>query len=397
MKFLFLKKALNWPRSTGHDVHTFEMARALAGLGHVIGFATVIPPSAKALEGLTLDCGTHALSRRREPSGTGGPTLSYLQRRFIRYWGIDSNWLSATAELVEETPPDVVVAAGLDMLPCLAAVQGPVRVWYAADDYALHHLTQLKLLSPGTWRHAVDTAIAALYERCFARAFDRAWVVSAAEAWAMRFFGGARNVDVAANGVDGEHFCPGDEPQAPRSCVFWGRLDAGPNVQALQWFVRRIWPAVRREFSDASFSIYGFAPTADVRDLAGNGITVVGDVPDLRPEVRRHQVAVMPFVSGGGIKNKLLEAAALGMPIVASPRGCVGLDARGGLPLVVARRPAVWHRALHALWGDSNRREKLGSDARAWVLARHSWEAAARAVLAGLGAVDAEVTPCRSN
>lgn len=400
MKFLFLKRMLNWPRAAGHDVHTFEMAKALARRGHAIGFATVVPPSERALSGLPLELGLHSLASDGRGQGTASigadsdkPPLTRLQRRFLRYWGVDPSWLRATGSLVRQVGPDVVVSANLELLPLLAAVDGPTRVWYPADEYARHHLTQWKPWSLPTWKHLFQAAVAAVYERAFAPCYDRAWVVSSEEAWAMRRIGKARAVDVAPNGVDAEYFQPRDEAKVSRSCVFWGRLDSGPNVDAVTWFCRRVWPRVKQQIPDASLSLYGFSPTQAVLDLERFGVRVVADAPDLRGEVSRHEVAIMPFVSGGGIKNKLLEAAALGLPIVATPRACQGLNFQGGPPLVQVKRPREWVAALLALWRDAGLRDRLGRAARSWVVEKHTWDAAARNVLAGLNGLSSPVRP----
>src|SRR5262249_19852526 len=154
----------------------------------------------------------------------------------------------------------------------------------------------------------------------FASCVDRAWVVSETERRAMRWLAGIGNVDVIANGVDDDHFRPLRVGQRPRTCVFWGRLDFGPNLQALPWFCKQVWPGPRRSPPDARFTIYGRCPTEAAGTLAqADGIELVPDLPDLRAAVSRHQVVVLPFVSGGGIKNKLLEAAALGKAIVCTP------------------------------------------------------------------------------
>ncbi len=92
----------------------------------------------------------------------------------------------------------------------------------------------------------------------------------------------------------------------------------------------------------------------------------------------------MPLVSGGGIKNKLLEAAALGMAIVSTPQGCAGLRPRKGLPIAIAVSPEQWVRALIRIWNEPGQRGRLGAAARSWVLERHTWKAAAAAALAGL-------------
>ena len=174
-------------------------------------------------------------------------------------------------------------------------------------------------------------------------------------------------------------------PQQEQSCVFWGRLDFGPNVQALEWFCRHVWPALRRRVPDAAFTIYGFQPTPPSRLWHSSpGIRLIPDLPDLRDEVARHQVVVLPFVSGGGIKNKLLEAASMGKAVVCSPRAFLGLRTGKGLPLVQARRPAEWVEAVRSLWSDPDRRRQLGANARQWVLDAHTWDAAARTAVAGL-------------
>jgi glycosyltransferase involved in cell wall biosynthesis len=226
-----------------------------------------------------------------------------------------------------------------------------------------------------------------LYERAYAPLLDRVWLVTEADRRAMRLVAGSGRLDVLPNGVDAAYFAPRELPQHDRSCTFWGRLDFGPNVQALEWFCRRVWPAVRRESPGARFAVYGFRPNDAVRAVTGrDGIELIPDLPDLRDEVARHPVVVLPFVSGGGIKNKLLEAAAMGKPVVCSPRACGGLRVGAKPPLRLARSVGDWIRELRALWDDPTERGRAGSAARQWVIESHTWDTAAREALAGLGA-----------
>jgi glycosyltransferase involved in cell wall biosynthesis len=108
------------------------------------------------------------------------------------------------------------------------------------------------------------------------------------------------------------------------------------------------------------------------------------DVPDLRSVVRQHEVVVLPFVSGGGIKNKLLEAAAMGQAIVCTPKATRGL--RAAPPLMVASSASDMSHTILNLWNDAARRRELGESARAWVTEHHTWEAAARQAMGGLAA-----------
>jgi glycosyltransferase involved in cell wall biosynthesis len=385
---LFVKEALSWPRSSGQDVHSYHMMRALAQLGHTVGLLTLKEATPQAVQGLTLD---EQRTFDTVPLGIGElafrARLTRLQERFRSYWGVEARHVAAVGQAAKDFKADAVIAVGLGVLPYFAAVDGPLRVWYAADEWAWHHLSQARPWRPGSWGHLRQALVKGLYERAYRRVLDRVWVVSDADARAMRWVSGVPDVAVIANGVDAEHYRPVLGPTHERSCVFWGRLDFGPNVQALQWFCRRVWPALRQQVPDARFTIYGFHPTEAVQALANMaGVKLVPDLPDLRAEVCRHAVAVFPFVSGGGIKNKLLEAAGMGLAIVGSPRAAAGTDVVGTPPFITVRRPGRWVHEIQALWGDGERRRRLGEAARQWVTARHSWPAAAERAVASLQA-----------
>jgi glycosyltransferase involved in cell wall biosynthesis len=386
MKYLFVKDRLAWPRSSGHDVHASHMMRALGELGHEVALASVEPAAAEAVNGLGL---ARVLVLGGGSAVDGRVRLTTLQERFRSYWGVDRGRIAAVRDASDLVDADVVVVVGLGVLPYLGAIDGPTRVWYAGDEWVWHHLSQVRAADPSSWPHLRDAAVKGLYERAYAGLIDRAWVVSEADRRALRPLIGRAKAIVVPNGVDADHYQAQAAVEHERSCVFWGRLDFGPNVQALEWFCRKVWPAVRRLVHDARFTIYGFHPTDRVTAMAAiDGVSVVADLPDLRDAIARQPVVVLPFVSGGGIKNKLLEAASLARAIVGSPVALNGLQGLqdGRSPFLVARTADEWAEALASLWGDPGRRRRLGEEARRWVLANHSWEAAARAAVAGLPA-----------
>ncbi len=385
LRLLFVKESQNWPRASGHDVHGYHLMKALAARGHSVSLATITPPTPEALAGLTLR-GVFALD-----NGAGGRLpLSSWQRRFADYYGVKDEWGAALAALLREHHFDAVVLVARHLLPVLAGlpfarspVRSPVRVWYVADDPAWHHLSRVHPFRPRTWAELRNAAINALYERAYRVCYDRVWVVSPPDRTATRLFTGCREVDLIPNGVDADHYTPGEEADIPTSCVFWGRLDFAPNVDALEWFIGRVWPGVVRRVPGARFSVFGFSPNERVKELAkAPGVELQPDLPDLRAEVRRRQAVVLPFVSGGGIKNKLLEAAALGMPVVCTRRALSGTKGR---PAVwVCRTAAGWAETLQRLWADPVARRNLGAAARRWVMTYHTWDAAARTAEAAI-------------
>lgn len=352
--------------------------KALAARGHAISLATIVPPSAQALDGLTIE----SLHQLDTSAGSHLP-LTHLQWRFANYYGVKSEHGAALTRIVRERKFDAVILVARHLLPLLSDIRGPVRVWYPADDPAWHHLTRVKPLAPRTWSELQTAALNILYERAFRPCYDRVWVVSHTDRTAVRLFAGCWDVDLMPNGVDADYYQPRGEPDIPTSCVFWGRLDFDPNVDALEWFISRIWPAVIKRTPTARFAMFGFNPRARVKELAqAPGVELHPDLPDLRSEVTRRQVVILPFVTGGGIKNKLLEAAALGMPIVCTRWALSGTK---GQPAVqVCRSATGWAESLARLWSSPKARQELGAAARRWVTRHHTWDAVAHIAESGI-------------
>jgi polysaccharide biosynthesis protein PslH len=396
VRFLFIKADLAWPRSRGHDVHAYHLMQALAGAGHAVSLATFVPAVPNATFGLGLK---NLLCLAPKCEGFGNhlvERMSCYRQRFLSYFGLEPWKIAAVAEAAERCQADTVVIEGFDLLPCAAGVRGAARVWHAADEYALADLSQAHWRHPATWRNVWTATVNGLYERAFGPLLDQVWVVSERDRRAMRLIAGVQAVTVVPNGVDAEHFAPGVEEVRPRSCVFWGRLDAGPNVQAVQWFCQKVWPALRQEVEDAQLTLLGFHPTAPVRELGQlPGVILMADLPDIRAEIRRQALTVLPFVSGGGIKNKLLEAAALEQAIVCTPTACNGL--RGRPPVRRAQTPGEWVAAIRQLWSDDAERRRLGKAARRWVMAEHSWTRAAQLALDSLSSNQVNISQVGCN
>ncbi len=384
LRLLFLKEKMAWPRASGHDVHTYYLMQALAAEGHSIALATIDTPDPRAIEHAGLEEHFSFASSDAAPQAT--LALAKWEEKFRNYWGVDERAIRWLGDCAAEFRADAVVVSGLRVLPYLGALPaGTKAVWYAADEWVWHHTSQVSLLKPHTWRELRQALDKGLYERAYRKRLDRVWVVSQHDARAFRWFAGIHNCDVLPNGVDAEHYAPGNEETIANSCVFWGRLDFGPNVQALEWFVQRVWPRVRSRCSSARFDVFGFQPTADVITLCNaDGVTLTPDNPDIRSEVRRRQVVVLPFSSGGGIKNKLLEAAAMAMPVVCTPRVVAGLN--GAPPFPTPKSAGVFADEMLSLFADESRRRTLGAAGRDWVMEHHTWAAAAKIAGTGLSA-----------
>jgi glycosyltransferase involved in cell wall biosynthesis len=186
------------------------------------------------------------------------------------------------------------------------------------------------------------------------------------------------------NGVDLDYFSP--EPKSPlaRGCVFVGAFDYRPNVDAACWFVREVWPELIVKHPETRLRLVGRNPVKAVRRLSSaKGVEVIGTVPDVRPYVREAAVAIAPLRLARGLQNKVLEALAMGKPVIASPQALAGFH--DDVPAVTASNPSEWVHAIGRLLGDPEERRRLGSDGRAFAESRHNWNHCLKPMLGLLG------------
>jgi glycosyltransferase involved in cell wall biosynthesis len=156
-------------------------------------------------------------------------------------------------------------------------------------------------------------------------------------------------------------------------------MNIAPNVLAAKVLAHHMLPRVRARFPEARLSLVGRSPNRAVLALGSlAGVDVTGEVPDIRPWLWRAQVFACPMTSGTGIKNKLLEALACGVPSVATPLACQGMDATDGRDLLVADADGGFAEQVVRLLDDASLRGRLSAGGRSYVVEHHSWDVAAR-------------------
>jgi glycosyltransferase involved in cell wall biosynthesis len=184
------------------------------------------------------------------------------------------------------------------------------------------------------------------------------------------------NFVFGAHGTDTTRFAPRpDIAVRPDHLVFSGVMRTPTNVQAAQWFVQRVWPAIRAERPGATLALVGREPSGEVRDLGAiAGVTVTGTVPDPAVPIAEAAVCVNPMQAGGGMQNKLIEFLGSGKPVVATSVANEGIGAPADC-LVIADEPAGFAGAVLDLLADPERAAALGRRAREHVLRHWTWEA----------------------
>ena len=213
-------------------------------------------------------------------------------------------------------------------------------------------------------------------ETKLAQSADAVTLVSEAEVNLFRQRVSSTRVHAVTNGVDLDYFQPQEFREPRRGCVFVGAMDYRPNVDAVVWFVREIWPQIRERFPEHPFRIVGRNPTSEVLNLrAIPGVEVIGTVPDVREFVTRAAVSVAPLRIARGLQNKVLEAMAMGAAVVASPQALAGFRPHSNVPARVATLPAEWVMEISRFLTNPADRSEAGQAGRAYAERYHHWEA----------------------
>jgi sugar transferase (PEP-CTERM/EpsH1 system associated) len=245
------------------------------------------------------------------------------------------------------------------------------------DAEKWRHLAE-KASPPLSWLYALEARRLRDFDR---RLADRAGACLLISEDEKRLFDtvfqrSAAKSRVFSNGVDAKYFCPSNEDASlnAEEIVFVGVMDYAPNVDAVTWFAREIFPRIVKTEPAARFRIVGAKPARAVLDLASDKINVTGAVEDVRPYLEQAKVVVAPLRVARGIQNKVLEAMAMSRPVVATPQTLEGIQAVDGQHVVVAADSDAFAAAVSRLLR-SNQLGEIGSAARAFVLEHHDWSA----------------------
>lgn len=319
-----------------------------------------------------------------QPSGRSLSPLAQLLRRM----SASSDHLTVRSEHVAKFLADAVNDDSYDLLWFSGGgsmnhhleSSGPVGVLAdIVDDLVL---TQLRILrrarSPlHVLRHTKRLLTTFLFERSIFRNADCAVFVSEEDAAVFRRVCPRIPTSVVHNGVDIDYFVPTESPQSAFRLVFEGNMRFEPNVEAAEYLCNAILPRIWTQIPSVKLDIVGKDPTERVRGLEAPQVRVTGFVDDIRPYLSQAAVFVCPMLSGAGIKNKVLQAWAMGLPIVATPLAIGGLMAVHGENILISNDAASFAAAVVRVLQDRELSRRLGKVGRTTVLSYYDWSAKA--------------------
>jgi polysaccharide biosynthesis protein PslH len=215
------------------------------------------------------------------------------------------------------------------------------------------------------------------FERKVMGEVDRTVAVSGLDAERLRNDFGAKQVDVVENGVDPAYFRPENVQREPARLLFLGSLDWRPNLDGVRLLLDRIFPAVRAAVPSARLCLVGRQPPNWLKQSKTPGVELYADLPDVRPQLARCGMMVVPLRIGGGSRLKILEALATNSPVVSTRVGAEGLDLESENHLTVVDDVDDLPKAIIEAARDPAAMQRQAERGREAVLAHYGWDALA--------------------
>ena len=214
---------------------------------------------------------------------------------------------------------------GVQVYEYAQAVRGLPSLITPYESYSLYLRRMIEHQRGAGWQAQLQYRIARGFEAFMFSPYRRTVVVSQPDKDELLGINPALDIAVIPNGIDLDYFQVQADPRDSATLLFTGNYEYAPNVDAALRLVLEILPQVQAEVPDAKLMLVGNAPPPEMQAFASESVIVTGRVPDVRPYLAMATAFVSPLRLGAGIKNKVLEALAMGCPLVATPLSVDGI------------------------------------------------------------------------
>ncbi len=233
---------------------------------------------------------------------------------------------------------------------------------------------------PYKFIYALEAQRLRAYERQIVQKFHQVFFVSVQEAAIFKAkVSPSPKIQVLENGVDLSFFNPSYMSSLPKTgptVVFTGAMDYWPNIEGVLWFTKNCWPSIKKTCREATFYIVGKDPPPEIKKLSHRktGIIVTGFVKDTRDYLALADVCIAPLLVARGVQNKILEAAAMGKPVVATPQAAEGISLVPEKEILIEDKASPFAEKIIKLLQRPQLAQKIGGQARQRMEKEYSWE-----------------------
>lgn len=387
MNILLISRCPPYPLHFGDRLIVYHLARELSQRGHVIdllAFSNRVEDLAERGEYAAFFRSVTLVPEPPRPLIDYARRVLKLRPRFAST--PDQAWSPEMARLIREKRTQnhydlAHLFGGVHVYEYAPLVGDLPALITPYESYALYLRRQLENASSlrarlSSW---LMMRLARAFESFMFDPYCAAVVVSPLDRDELMTINPALNVQVIPNGIDLDSFPFGTDERDPRRLLFTGNFEYAPNVDAAKRLITQILPQVQARIPDVSLWIVGNAPPPDLQALASDRVIVTGRVPDLSAYLRGAAVYIAALRLGAGIKNKVLEALASGIPVIGTPVSMDGIAVTDGENALIAATDAQIAAAAIRLLENAALRDQIGAAGRRLIESRYTWSAAAAA------------------
>jgi len=365
MRILFLSRWYPYPPSNGSKLRIYNLLRGLADCHEVtlISFADE-PDGELDLVGLQSLCRNIQIVPWKpfQPESSKA-LLGFFNpkpRSFI------DTFSSKMKECIEQELSsniyDAVIASQIDM----AAYSPFFRQTPALFEEIEVGVHYEQFMQAASLRHRLRYGLTWLKHRHYLSSllhnFQACTVVSEKERRTIApIVNGSTITEVIPNCINLADYRGFQDPVQPNTLIFTGAFSYFPNYEAMKWFLANVFPLIQSQNRNVHLTITGNHGNRSLPPATN--VTLTGFVDDVRPLIARSWVSIVPLHTGGGTRLKILEAMALGTPVVATSKGAEGLDAIADEHILIADTPNAFAKAVLRLLNESELRQRLSNNA----------------------------------
>jgi len=310
----------------------------------------------------------------KSPLGMDFHAQRFYPEQYKHGYSYSQELVDKLKEIKETQPLDMIHIESNELL-YMADYAGCLPIVYTEHDISMLSLgkSYYKKDNQFFWP-LLDNLKRIYFHNTQFKKLDRVITLSKEDENVLRRFFPQSSLTLVPTGVDLKHFALAKNTRQSKKLIFVGHYRHFPNEDAIVYFVKKIFPLIRKVLPETELMIVGSYPTVHVENLAQeDNVTLVGQVEDVKPYLEEAAVFVNSIRVSAGIKGKVLEAMASGIPVVSTSVGSCGIDAVAGEEILIGNTPKEFARQVIRLLKDEELRTSLIANARRLVEHKYSW------------------------
>lgn len=376
MKILYLSLRFPYPPYSGDKIRTYNVLKNLSRKHSVSFISFVQSPQETNFTGELLNYCQQVKTVEFSKLKAYANCLLYFsfpEPFEVVYWH-SQEMQRQLDKMLNSDDFDIIHVQFFRMAQYVVKYTGISKVLDSCDSYALNLSRRARLDRSLSWPLIkVEANRVKTYEVEIAKYFDSVTMVSQLDMGCLRSVNGVIPLSVVPMGVDLNYYQPSHEEYEP-NLLFTGTIKYFPNKDSILYFYNEIFPIIKASVPNVKFYIVGNLPPKKIRKLMSDrDVIVTGRVPDVRPYFAKSAVFVCPLRSGSGMQTKILEAMAMGVPVVTTTMGFQSLDATAGKDIIIADDPVSFAQEVIRLLQDRELRQTIAENCRKLVEEKYGW------------------------